>query len=154
MIDLLYIYTSDKLRSYKNEYIYITIYGDKDYTDEHKLELSQTYINKFETNKINRFIIESDHLGDIYKIKIRHNYNELLDNTFLEKIQINDDKQIFIFYCQQWLSNNKDDSNIERIFYEKDYQGLIINKESVNDQNEEYIPYIIKIKTGQSSDVG
>ncbi|CAF4924741.1 unnamed protein product, partial [Rotaria sp. Silwood1] len=144
----------DKLRSYKNEYIYITIYGDKDYTDEHKLELSQTYINKFETNKINRFIIESDHLGDIYKIKIRHNYNELLDNTFLEKIQINDDKQIFIFYCQQWLSNNKDDSNIERIFYEKDYQGLIINKESVNDQNEEYIPYIIKIKTGQSSDVG
>ncbi|CAF3747714.1 unnamed protein product [Rotaria sp. Silwood1] len=53
------IYTIDKLPYYKNEYIYITIYGDKYYTDEYKLELSQTYINKFETNKINRFIISN-----------------------------------------------------------------------------------------------
>ncbi|CAF5092803.1 unnamed protein product, partial [Rotaria sp. Silwood1] len=100
---------------------------------------------KIETNIIHRFIIESDYLGYIYKIKIRHNYYQLL-----EKIQINDDKQIFTFYSQQSLSINKDDSNIEQIFYEKDYQGLIINKESF----EEYIPYIIKIKTGQSYDAG
>ncbi|CAF3778507.1 unnamed protein product [Rotaria sp. Silwood1] len=139
------IYTNDKLSYYKNEYIYITIYGDNYYTNEYKFELSQTYINKIETNIIHRFIIESDYLGYIYKIKIRHNYYQLL-----EKIQINDDKQIFTFYSQQSLSINKDDSNIEQIFYEKDYQGLIINKESF----EEYIPYIIKIKTGQSYDAG
>ncbi|CAF2821092.1 unnamed protein product [Rotaria sp. Silwood2] len=152
---LVQVFTGDKSGAGTDANVFLTIYGDKGYTSEHELVHSQTYKNKFERKQIDKFIIESDDLGYIYKIKIRHDNSGVLDDWFLEKIEVRgDDKQTYLFYCEQWLAKNKGDSNIERILYEKNYKGLMSNREVVARPTEECIPYIVKIKTGEASDAG
>ncbi|CAF0916712.1 unnamed protein product [Rotaria sordida] len=148
------VYTGDKSGSSTDANVFLTIYGDKNDTDEHELKYSQTNKNKFERNQIDRFIIENNDLGNIYKLKIRHDNSGMLADWFLEKIEIKDEKQTYIFNCKQWLAMDKNDSKLERIFYEKKYQDLMNGTKSVSHTTEKFIPYIVKIKTGEASDAG
>ncbi|CAF3090427.1 unnamed protein product [Rotaria sp. Silwood2] len=148
------VYTGDKFGFGKDDNIFLTIYGDKDYTHEHELVHSQTNKNKFEKQQIDRFIIESNDLGNIYKLKIRHNISGMLSDWFLEKIEIKDERQTYVFNCEQWLAKDKGISKCEQIIYEKNYQNSMKGTGSVSRLTEECISYIIKIKTGEILDAG
>ncbi|CAF4496641.1 unnamed protein product, partial [Rotaria sp. Silwood2] len=148
------VYTGDKSGFGTDANIFLTMYGDKGHTDEHELVHSQTNKNKFERQQIDRFVIESSDLGNIYKLKIRHNNSGMLRDWFLDKIEIKDERQTYVFNCEQWLTKNKRDSKFERILYEKNYQSSMNGVGSVSRSTEECIPYIIKIKTGEISDAG
>ncbi|CAF4775490.1 unnamed protein product, partial [Rotaria sp. Silwood2] len=113
------VYTGDKFGSRTNANVFLTIYGDKGDTGERELTHSQTNKNKFERKQIDRFIIESNDLGNVYKLKIRCDNNGMLSDWFLDKVDVKDERQIHIFYCEQWLAEDKDNSIFEQILYEK-----------------------------------
>ncbi|CAF3251609.1 unnamed protein product [Rotaria sp. Silwood2] len=113
------VYTGDKFGSRTNANVFLTIYGDKGDTGERELTHSQTNKNKFERKQIDRFIIESNDLGNVYKLKIRCDNNGMLSDWFLDKVEVKDERQIHIFYCEQWLAEDKDNSIFEQILYEK-----------------------------------
>lgn len=65
------------------------------------------------------FEIRTSSLGELQKIKIRHDNSGMLNNWLLQKVEIKDGTQIYVFHCDQWLTKNKTDSKLERILYEK-----------------------------------
>lgn len=60
-------------------------------------------------------------LGQVFKIKIRHDNSMLGADWFLEQVEIIDEDtdEQFIFLCERWLSKKKEDKRIERTFYVK-----------------------------------
>lgn len=67
------------------------------------------------------FVVEANHLGTLYAVKIRHDNSGALNDWFLEHIVISeDDKNEFKykFMCKNWLSSNKKDCQIERTLLE------------------------------------
>ncbi|CAF3698383.1 unnamed protein product [Rotaria sp. Silwood1] len=148
------VYTSKISGSGTDTNVFLTMYGDKDDTNEQELKYSQTNKNKFERKQIDRFIIESHDLGNIYKIKVRQDKSGVLDSWFLEKIEIKNEQQTFVFNCDQWLIKDKGYSTLERILYEKNYQSSISGTGLVPHSTERHIPYNIKIKTGEAPDAG
>ncbi|XP_038600030.1 lipoxygenase homology domain-containing protein 1 isoform X2 [Tachyglossus aculeatus] len=119
------IYTGDIPGAGTDANIFITIYGDLGDTGERFLGKSENSMNKFERGKDDTFIIEAADLGVIYKIKIRHDNSGLLPDWYLEKVDIWNDtnEDEFLFLCGRWLSLKKEDRRIERLFYEKEYEG-------------------------------
>lgn len=60
-------------------------------------------------------------LGQVFKIKIRHDNSMIGADWFLEQVEIvdTDTEEIFMFLCERWLSKKKEDKRIERTFYVK-----------------------------------
>uniref|UniRef100_F7CL93 Lipoxygenase homology PLAT domains 1 n=1 Tax=Ornithorhynchus anatinus TaxID=9258 RepID=F7CL93_ORNAN len=119
------IYTGDIPGAGTDANVFITIYGDLGDTGERFLGKSENSMNKFERGKDDTFIIEAADLGVIYKIKIRHDNSSLWPDWYLEKVDIWNDtnEDEFLFLCGRWLSLKKEDRRIERLFYEKEYEG-------------------------------
>ncbi|WAR01120.1 LOXH1-like protein, partial [Mya arenaria] len=69
--------------------------------------------------------LEAANLGNIYKIRIRHDNSGFSPAWYLDNIEIIDgsDNQRYVFHCERWLAKNKDDMKIERSFYVKGYDG-------------------------------
>lgn len=61
-------------------------------------------------------------LGNIYKIKIRHDnsmFNPAWYLDYVEIIDTADRNQKYMFHCERWLAKNKDDKKIQRSVYVK-----------------------------------
>ena len=70
------------------------------------------------------FTVEAADLGNIHKMKLRHDNSMLNPAWFVERVEIEDltaDRQ-FLFHCERWLAKDKKDKKIERNFYEKDFK--------------------------------
>lgn len=67
---------------------------------------------------MDRFKIESAHLGNIYKLKIRHDNSGILSDWFLSKVVVQDDIRTYVFYCERWLAKRKH-KKLEETLYEK-----------------------------------
>ncbi|KAM4708199.1 lipoxygenase homology domain-containing protein 1 [Discoglossus pictus] len=164
--------------------VFITIYGDLGDTGERKLSKSETNSNKFERGQVDKFTIEAVDLGTIFKIKIRHDNTMLNADWYLERVEILNEvtEETYLFLCERWLSTKKEDKRIERILYEKDYDGERVSlgsssksfwgsslslksqdnngnvrgKDSIDGslQEGQMIPYHITITTGQERDSG
>ena len=67
------------------------------------------------------FKLEAVDLGNVHKIRIRHDNSMLNPSWYLEYVEVIDNKtgQKFMFHCERWLAKNKDDCKIERSFYVK-----------------------------------
>ncbi|XP_068933675.1 lipoxygenase homology domain-containing protein 1 isoform X3 [Petaurus breviceps papuanus] len=105
--------------------VFITIYGDLGDTGERYLGKSENRTNKFEKGTADTFIIEAADLGVIYKIKLRHDNSKWYADWYVEKVEIWNDtnEDEFLFLCGRWLSLKKEDGRLERLFYEKEYEG-------------------------------
>jgi hypothetical protein len=68
---------------------------------------------------MDRFLIETADLGDLFKIKIRHDDAGLSADWYLDHVEIKDDEKTSIFLCERWLSTSKEDKQLERTLYEK-----------------------------------
>ncbi|XP_059845764.1 lipoxygenase homology domain-containing protein 1 [Hypanus sabinus] len=119
------VYTGDVYRAGTDANVFITIYGDLGDTGERKLSKSDSHANKFERNQVDTFTLEAVDLGQIYKIKIRHDNTMASPDWFLEKVEVVDMdlEENYLFMCERWLSKTKEDKSIERILYAKGYEG-------------------------------
>ncbi|CAF4587849.1 unnamed protein product [Rotaria sp. Silwood1] len=124
------VYTGDKFACGTDANVFCTIYGDKGDTGERELSHSETHTNKFERKHMDRFKIECADLGNIFKLKIRHDNSGISADWLLSKVEVKDDIRTYVFYCEQWLAKGKD-SKLERTLYEKDYQGSMSSLGSI-----------------------
>ncbi|XP_062291185.1 lipoxygenase homology domain-containing protein 1 [Scomber scombrus] len=159
--------------------VFLTIYGDMGDTGERKLSKSETNRNKFERGSVDEFTIEAVDLGQVFKIKIRHDNSMISADWYLDQVEVVDvdTEEVFIFLCERWLSRKREDGRIERFFYVKDYEGVReslnskknsalmvksvdsnMNKKNKKKKEEEMelpiIPYHITICTGLERDAG
>ncbi|XP_070844973.1 lipoxygenase homology domain-containing protein 1 [Chaetodon trifascialis] len=157
--------------------VFLTIYGDLGDTGERKLSKSETNGNKFERGSVDKFTIEAVDLGQVFKIKIRHDNSMLSADWCLDQVEVVDEdtEEVFLFLCERWLSRKREDRRIERVFYVKGYEGVReslnskknsaltvksvdsnMNKKSKKKKEEEVelpiIPYHITICTGLERD--
>ncbi|KAF3701896.1 Lipoxygenase -like proteiny domain-containing protein 1 [Channa argus] len=111
--------------------VFLTIYGTVGDTGERKLNKSETNSNKFERGAVDIFTIEAVDLGDVFKIKIRHDNSMVSADWYLDQVEVVDvdTEEVFLFLCERWLSRKREDRRIERVFYVKGYEGV---RESIN----------------------
>ncbi|KAL8614278.1 hypothetical protein ACOMHN_007616 [Nucella lapillus] len=119
------VFTGDVSGAGTDANVFLIIFGDKGDSGERKLHQSETNKDKFERSKMDRFLIEAVDLGNIYKIKIRHDNSLFSPAWFLDRVEITDptDHQKSVFHCERWLGKNKEDGKIERSLYVKGYDG-------------------------------
>ncbi|XP_030006124.1 lipoxygenase homology domain-containing protein 1 [Sphaeramia orbicularis] len=157
--------------------VFLTIYGDLGDTGERKLSKSETNSNKFERGSVDKFTIEAVDLGQVFKIKIRHDNSMVSPDWYLDQVEVVDvdTEEVFLFLCERWLSRKREDRCIERVFYVKGYEGVReglnskknsalmvksvdsnMNKKNKKKKEEEVelpiIPYHITICTGLDRD--
>ncbi|XP_070780971.1 lipoxygenase homology domain-containing protein 1 [Enoplosus armatus] len=111
--------------------VFLTIYGDLGDTGERKLSKSETNSNKFERGSVDKFTIEAVDLGQVFKIKIRHDNSMVSADWYLDQVEVVDvdTEEVFLFLCERWLSRKREDGRIGRVFYVKGYEGV---RESLN----------------------
>ncbi|KAL4660900.1 lipoxygenase homology domain-containing protein 1-like [Arapaima gigas] len=181
------VMTGDVYKAGTDANVFLTIYGDLGDTGERKLSKSESNRNKFErgsvstlseTLKLDKFTVEAVDLGQIFKIKIRHDNTNLHADWYLDQVEVLDmeTEEVYLFLCERWLSKDKEDKRIERIFYVKGYEGernslhsskkimkvsmdSNMNKKSKKKRAEEevieespIIPYHVSVSTGMARD--
>uniref|UniRef100_A0A3B5KPH2 Lipoxygenase homology PLAT domains 1a n=1 Tax=Xiphophorus couchianus TaxID=32473 RepID=A0A3B5KPH2_9TELE len=101
--------------------VFLTIYGDLGDTGERKLSKSETNSNKFERGSVDKFTIEAVDLGQVFKIKIRHDNSMMSPDWYLDQVEVFDldTEEVYLFLCERWLSRKREDRLIKRVFYVK-----------------------------------
>uniref|UniRef100_A0A3P9N0R2 Lipoxygenase homology PLAT domains 1 n=1 Tax=Poecilia reticulata TaxID=8081 RepID=A0A3P9N0R2_POERE len=129
------VMTGDVSGSGTDANVFLTIYGDLGDTGERKLSKSETNSNKFERGSVDKFTIEAVDLGQVFKIKIRHDNSMVSPDWYLDQVEVFDldTEEVYLFLCERWLSRKREDRLIERVFYVK-------------------IPYHVSICTGPERD--
>lgn len=175
------IYTGDVFGAGTNANVFVTLFGELGDSGEKKLMKSQTHMDKFERNQMDRFPIQSADLGRLFKVHVRHDNSSFSTNWFLDRIEVSDTRgDKYIFLCERWLSKSKDDKQIERTLFEKNYRGPKTNSRSLtsnigssqftnshsrlsirehsnenfNEMDGPTIPYKITIRTGDEKNCG
>ncbi|CAL8249227.1 unnamed protein product [Merluccius merluccius] len=105
--------------------VFLTIYGDLGDTGERKLSKSEGNSNKFERGAVDKFTIEAVDLGQVFKIRIRHDNSMMGADWNLDQVEVADSEteEVYMFLCERWLSRKKEDKRIDRIFFVKGYEG-------------------------------
>ncbi|TRY95059.1 hypothetical protein DNTS_004690 [Danionella cerebrum] len=100
--------------------VFITLYGDMGDTGERKLSKSENS-NKFERGSVDTFTLEAVDLGQVFKIRVRHDNSLLSADWYLEQVEVvdQDTEEVFVFLCERWLSRKREDRRIDRVFYVK-----------------------------------
>ncbi|KAL3842214.1 hypothetical protein ACJMK2_020253, partial [Sinanodonta woodiana] len=119
------VHTGDVSGAGTDANVFLTIFGDKGDSGERKLHKSETYTDKFERDHIDVFKIEAADLGNLFKIRIRHDNSMISPAWYLDYVEVIDttSNQSYMFHCERWLAKNKDDGKIERTLYVKGYDG-------------------------------
>lgn len=70
---------------------------------------------------MDRFTIEAVDLGQVFKIRIRHDNTMVGADWYLDQVEVQDEdtEEVYMFLCERWLSTKKEDKQIDRIFYIK-----------------------------------
>lgn len=65
--------------------------------------------------------MEAVDLGQVFKIKIRHDNSLVSADWYLDQVEVVDidTEEVFLFLCERWLSRKREDRRIERVFYVK-----------------------------------
>uniref|UniRef100_A0AAQ5YHT5 Lipoxygenase homology PLAT domains 1b n=1 Tax=Amphiprion ocellaris TaxID=80972 RepID=A0AAQ5YHT5_AMPOC len=129
--------TGDMYRAGTDANVFLTIYGDLGDTGERKLAKSENNKNKFERGEVDKFTIEAVDLGQVFKIRIRHDNSMMGADWYLDQVEVLDveTEEVYMFLCERWLSTKKEDKRIERTFFVK-----------------VFIPYHFTLSTGMDRD--
>lgn len=120
--------------------------------------------------KVDCFNFETNDLGKLIGIRVRHDNSGFYPSWFLDRIIITDKTDKYEFVCNKWFSTKRDDYKIDRIIREKNYekflemsqknkrQRKIVKKQIDENKNKEktieicneFKYYYVKIYTGKS----
>ncbi|XP_061134122.1 lipoxygenase homology domain-containing protein 1-like isoform X3 [Syngnathus typhle] len=117
--------TGDMYKAGTDANVFLTIYGDLGDTGERKLSRSDNNRNKFERGAVDKFTIEAVDLGQVFKIRIRHDNSMMGADWYLDQVEVLDvdTEEVYMFLCERWLSKKKEDKRLERTFFVKGYEG-------------------------------
>uniref|UniRef100_A0A9J8ARP5 Lipoxygenase homology domains 1a n=1 Tax=Cyprinus carpio carpio TaxID=630221 RepID=A0A9J8ARP5_CYPCA len=142
--------------------VFITLYGDMGDTGERKLRKSENS-NKFERGSVDTFTLEAVDLGQVFKIRVRHDNSMLSADWYLDQVEVvdQDTDEVFLFLCERWLSRKKEDKRIDRVFYVKtincsslDFSFIYFNIFITKNTLQKVIPYHFSVTTGLDRDAG
>uniref|UniRef100_A0A8C6YX29 Lipoxygenase homology PLAT domains 1 n=1 Tax=Nothoprocta perdicaria TaxID=30464 RepID=A0A8C6YX29_NOTPE len=144
--------------------VFLNIYGvGRGDTGERQLKRSSCF-DKFEKGQEDVFTIKAIDLGELKKLRIRHDNSGGSSGWFLERVEIVDLKESTTYYfpCQRWLAVEEDDGQIVRELVPVD--EAFVKKDSENDgqslatlgleQKAKSTTYIVKVKTGDKKNAG
>lgn len=71
--------------------------------------------------QVDRFTIEAVDLGQVFKIRIRHDNSMVGADWYLDQVEVQDveTEEVYMFLCERWLSKKKEDKQTERTFFVK-----------------------------------
>ncbi|XP_053910565.1 lipoxygenase homology domain-containing protein 1 [Cuculus canorus] len=144
--------------------VYLSIYGvGRGDTGERQLKRSNN-LNKFEKGQVDVFTVKAIDLGELKKLRIRHDNSGASPSWYLERVEIVDLKESITYYfpCQRWLAVEEDDGQIVRELVPVD--EAFVKKDSENDgqslatlgleQKAKSTTYTVKVKTGDKKNAG
>ncbi|KAM8985342.1 lipoxygenase homology domain-containing protein 1 isoform 2-T2 [Ara ararauna] len=144
--------------------VFLSIYGiGRGDTGERQLKRSNN-LNKFEKGQVDVFTIKAIDLGELKKLRIRHDNSGTSPSWFLERVEIVDlkDSTTYYFPCQRWLAVEEDDGQIVRELVPVD--EAFVKKDSENEgqslatlgleQKAKSTTYTVKVKTGDKKNAG
>jgi lipoxygenase homology domain-containing protein 1 len=93
--------------------VFVHLFGDSGDSGERKLESSG---NNFERGKLDIFGIEAVRLGELAKLRVRHDGSGFGSGWFLDNIVVEEEKEgkTWVFNCARWLDKGEDDGEIVR----------------------------------------
>uniref|UniRef100_A0A8C2Q311 Lipoxygenase homology domains 1a n=1 Tax=Cyprinus carpio TaxID=7962 RepID=A0A8C2Q311_CYPCA len=151
--------------------VFITLYGDMGDAGERKLNKSENS-NKFERGSVDTFTLEAVDLGQVFKIRVRHDNSMLSADWYLDQVEVvdQDTDEVFLFLCERWLSRKKEDKRTDRVFYVKvclglqrsetincsslDFSFIYFNIFITKNTLQKVIPYHFSVTTGLDRDAG
>lgn len=70
---------------------------------------------------MDKFTIEAVDLGQLFKIRVRHDNSMIGADWYLDQVEVLDveTEEVYMFLCERWLSTKKEDKRIDRTFYIK-----------------------------------
>jgi hypothetical protein len=94
--------------------VYITLFGGNGNSGERQLDNAR---DNFERGQTDVFALEMADLGDIRRVRIRHDNENRYPGWFLDRITIHNEEtdREWVFPCQRWLAKDEDDGQIDRI---------------------------------------
>jgi hypothetical protein len=94
--------------------VYVTLYGDQGSSDEVVLDNAG---NNFAQGAVDTFMIRIDDLGDLVRLRVRHDNKFPFPGWYLDRIFIRNEDldQEWTFPCNRWLAPDEDDGEIERV---------------------------------------
>lgn len=139
--------TGDMFGAGTDASVFLTIFGDLGDTGERKLAKSENNKNKFERGQVSqegsnmpagsstdpteslllfkpqvdKFTIEAVDLGEVFKIRVRHDNSLIGADWYLDQVEVLDTEteEVYMFLCERWLSTKKEDKCVDRTFYVK-----------------------------------
>ncbi|KAH3761318.1 hypothetical protein Pelo_6863 [Pelomyxa schiedti] len=108
------VFTGDRRGAGTNARVFITLFSATADSGEQQLEARGSGFGRATESS---FGIECLELGDLQKIKIRHDNSGITSAWFLDKVIIREEKKggkEWFFLCGQWLAKGEDDGKIER----------------------------------------
>ncbi|CAB1332384.1 unnamed protein product [Coregonus sp. 'balchen'] len=89
--ETVYAMTGDVYNRGTDANVFLTIYRDLGDTCEHKLSKSETNSNKFEKGALDKCTIEAVDLGQVFRIKIRHDNSMVSADWYLDHMEVVDE---------------------------------------------------------------
>ena len=107
-------YTPEIDKAGTNAHVYITLFGALGNSGERELDNQD---QNFEQGKMDVFSITSQELGNLQRIRIRHDGRDSNPGWFLDKIVVHneDTDREWTFPCNRWLASDEDDGLIDRM---------------------------------------
>ena len=70
------------------------------------------------------FALEAAELGNLFKVKLRHDNSNFSPSWFVDRVEIRDleTDKLYPFVCERWLSKKKEEGKIQRTLYVKGYE--------------------------------
>lgn len=139
-----WVFTSDLKRAGTDSNVYMVLYGDKGKSDEIILDNKS---NNFEMGKCDKFKIETNDVGKLFKLRVGHDNSGKFAGWHLDRIEMEnlDTKERYYFICKRWLAKDEDDGEIVR---ELPAEGDSIKKPL------SLVKYIVEVHTGNKSGGG
>lgn len=71
--------------------------------------------------QVDKFSIEAIDLGQVFKIRVRHDNSLVGAAWYLDQVEVLDVEmeEVYMFLCERWLSTQKEDKCIDRTFFVK-----------------------------------
>jgi hypothetical protein len=139
-----WVYTSDTKNAGTDSNVYMVLYGDRGKTDEIKLKSVK---ESFEPGKCDEFKIDTEEIGQPFKIRVGHDNTGRRPGWHLDRIEMENEqtKERYVFRCNRWLADDQEDKEIVR---ELPAEGDSIRKPLP------IVTYEVEVHTGKKSSAG
>ena len=98
--------------------VYLTLLGTRGNGGERQLN---NFENNFERGRTDVFSLEMEDLGEIDRIRVRHDNTGHRPGWFLDRVTVHNENtdEEFVFPCGRWLARDEDDGQVDRVLDRK-----------------------------------